>query len=536
MVAKKVGRFVIPVLFGVYPVLAMFSFNTGEIDASQTSRAFLFSFVFAAGLTLLLLAILHDQLKSSLIASEWLIVIFAYGHIYALLHKSLGAQIGRHLILLPLAVFAMVAWALWVRRTSKSLKTIYTFASLMIGTLMVMVSFSLAQYYIPLFIAASQRTVPMSVSTSAATGEKPDIYYIILDGHGRQDILQELYKYDDSEFTSFLVRQGFYVADSSCSNYIQTMLSLSSSLNMQYLDTIGLPTKDAHDGRIWLDTKITHSLVRELLAEQGYQMVTFSNGFPTIPDDADIYFDFDSTKRASEINEMQGLNEFERLLLSATIGRVIVDEGWIPNSLMPKQDLNGYRQYLHHYEQVRFTIDKLAEVPKLPGDYFVFAHIVAPHPPFVFGANGEFMVADQPYSIGDGPQFEGTPDEYISGYRDQAIFIDHAIQNLITKILVTSNPPPIIIIQGDHGPGAFLDWESMEKTNLEERFSILNAYYFPGDPSHQLYESITPVNSFRILFDNYFGTKYELLDDRSFYSTWSQPFKFVDVTGMLKKR
>ena len=109
------------------------------------------------------------------------------------------------------------------------------------------------------------------------------------------------------------------------------------------------------------------------------------------------------------------------------------------------------------------------------------------------------------------------------------------MEKVITEILSHSSPAPIIIIQGDHGPGAYLDWDSAEKTNLDERMSILNAYYFPSGHSGSLYASITPVNSFRVLLNEYFGMNYPLLIDKVYFSTWSNPFDYIDVTGKFKK-
>ncbi len=73
-----------------------------------------------------------------------------------------------------------------------------------------------------------------------------------------------------------------------------------------------------------------------------------------------------------------------------------------------------------------------------------------------------------------------------------------------TKSLEKSTTPPIIIIQGDHG-----FWTG---TNLP----ILNAYYLPGDAADALYPTISPVNSFRLIFDHYFGTDLGLLEDASY--------------------
>jgi hypothetical protein len=50
-----------------------------------------------------------------------------------------------------------------------------------------------------------------------------------------------------------------------------------------------------------------------------------------------------------------------------------------------------------------------------------------------------------------------------------------------------------------------------------------------------LYDTITPVNSFRVLLTRLFGAKYARLPDRSFYSTASHPFDFTDVTALIRK-
>ena len=64
----------------------------------------------------------------------------------------------------------------------------------------------------------------------------------------------------------------------------------------------------------------------------------------------------------------------------------------------------------------------------------------------------------------------------------------------------------MIIIQGDHG------------LDTEARMAILNAYYLPGDGAKMLYPTITPVNSFRVVFNAYFGQEYPILPDTSLYS------------------
>lgn len=127
-----------------------------------------------------------------------------------------------------------------------------------------------------------------------------------------------------------------------------------------------------------------------------------------------------------------------------------------------------------------------------------------------------------------------TREDYIKYYRGQATFVSKKVKSVIENILKNSEQPPIIILSSDHGPGSMLDWESLENTNLKERFAILNAYYFPDKDYGILYESITPVNTFRIIFNKYFGASLELLPDANFFSTYSRPYKFFNVTNTVE--
>jgi hypothetical protein len=52
------------------------------------------------------------------------------------------------------------------------------------------------------------------------------------------------------------------------------------------------------------------------------------------------------------------------------------------------------------------------------------------------------------------------------------------------------------------------------KELIEERTAILNAYFLPSScETDGLYRFITPVNSFRVIFNNCFGVDLELLKD-----------------------
>jgi hypothetical protein len=107
--------------------------------------------------------------------------------------------------------------------------------------------------------------------------------------------------------------------------------------------------------------------------------------------------------------------------------------------------------------------------------------------------------------------------EGASHYRDQVIYINSRMMEIVPKIIASSSILPIIVIQGDHGPTV--------ASSPRSRMSNLNAYFLPG-ANRSLYPAITPVNTFRVIFNEYFGQNLELLDDVSLYSDYTDPFNF----------
>ena len=125
-------------------------------------------------------------------------------------------------------------------------------------------------------------------------------------------------------------------------------------------------------------------------------------------------------------------------------------------------------------------------------------------------------------------------------YLDQLVFTQKKTQELIDAILSNSRIAPIIILQADHGTSSIgrphppLE-DTQEVTDMvSERLRIFNAYYLPGIESGSLYDSITPINTFRIIFNLYFNQDYELLEDRSYYSDYVNPNVLTDVTDRIR--
>ena len=76
--------------------------------------------------------------------------------------------------------------------------------------------------------------------------------------------------------------------------------------------------------------------------------------------------------------------------------------------------------------------------------------------------------------------------------------------------------------------------DSLENTNIIERLGILNAIYFYDQVYEYLYPQISPVNTFRVVFSQYFGYDIPLLKDEHFYSRYIDLFDFISVDDQLK--
>jgi len=344
-----------------------------------------------------------------------------------------------------------------------------------------------------------------------ASPDLPDIYYIILDAYGRSDRLLQFYGYDNEPFLKALEKRGFYIARRSASNYDNTPLSIASSLNMTYLDAvtqrIGRGSDDLEAARQMLDENEVAAFLRTL----GYHYVFIGTGASqTRVLTADVTLQAGSS-----------VSGFERHLLGLTAIEAVPEE----------RD----RAYEARRVYIREAFRYLGSVPSLPYPKFVFAHILAPHPPFVFGPNGEKISPGWPLGIQDGSQLLElmTPERYRREYIGQLRYVNTQLLGALDSILQKSSRPPIIIIQGDHGSRLHLNWDSLERTDLREPFSILNAYYVPKTVRSYLYDSITPVNTFRVLLTRRFGAHHAVIPDRTYYSTISRPYDFTDVTRRI---
>jgi hypothetical protein len=185
--------------------------------------------------------------------------------------------------------------------------------------------------------------------------------------------------------------------------------------------------------------------------------------------------------------------------------------------------------YKLHRERINAIFDTLPELANKPGPQFVFAHVVVPHPPFVFTASGEPAQPRHPFYLADASQFLGTREEYMQGYIEQLIFVNKRLRQVLPALLASPKGEPIIILQGDHGPGAFYHWTHPSPTGLYERLSILNAIFLPGASSGDIPPDLSSVNNFRWVLRNHYGLDIPLLENRWYHSSSTDPLDLTPV-------
>ena len=521
-----------PALFAIFPILSLYVANMNRVSIGEILPTLMLVMVVTLLVWSALFVLTRDRTRSAIAISIFLFFFFSFAHILTAI--SVSAEFfhryenirtlveTRNGMLLWLVVELLVVGGIIYRiyRSKRDLlpqTRVLNFLSI-IMVVTVLSTWASTQINLGYVQASSNHgnssfgedDLLTSLQPVNINDERlPDIYYIILDGYGRSDILDEIYNLDNGDFLSSLESKGFFVAEDSNSNYPRTGLSFASSLNAAYLDRISQQLGQESENLLPLKSFIENSFVFQQLRQAGYKIITFPSGY-----------ELTEISSSDQIISTQATpDSVQNLLINNT-----------PLSIF----LLG-KQYDWHRQRITYTIDQLPEVSNQDQPTFVFAHILAPHPPFVFGSNGESINPSRKYGIDDGNEFlaVANQEEYLNGYRDQLVYINSQIINSIERIMASSSTQPVIIIQGDHGPRSSYEPEILEGENLVERMAILNAYLLPGIDPSLLYPGITPVNTFRLLFNAYLGTNYPLLEDRSYYSTNDQPFQFTDVTSRL---
>jgi hypothetical protein len=365
-------------------------------------------------------------------------------------------------------------------------------------------------------VAASSATSssPGQAFAAPIAANTPDIYYLVFDRYGSEHTLARIYGFDNRPFLDKLRAKGFYVASGSHSNYPKTAPSLASSLHMDYLDFLRDDPLARRNEWHPIYNMLQEHEVGTFLKSKGYRFIQVGGWWAPIQNNpaADENYDF-------------GFSEFGWLFLRRTMLPRIVEAVTPGTNLAKRLDWDNAQ-----CQRVPRQFEAIKAIGERPEVTFTFAHILVPHEPYVFDSKGRCMPLGEVGSRGQ-----------IQGYVGQLIYANSQIEEMVESLL--SRPEkPIVILQADEGPYpepyrlTNRDWTIATPGELATKTGILNAYFFPDGNYSALYDTITPVNTFRVLFDKYFGTSFGLLPDRIFaFPGYLSLYDFFEVTEAARQ-
>ncbi|HSB01971.1 MAG TPA: hypothetical protein VLE49_15075 [Anaerolineales bacterium] len=496
-----------PFLIPLYSILALYAENISEVSASAIWRLLIVSLLSVTVLLVLLYALTKNWQKSGLILSFLLILFLSYGHLYGFLNDHFNVKDVALGEVYPFRhPFLSIVWILlgltgtFVILRLKDLRQLTLFVNSMSIFMLLFPVYNIGLYLYREQVYGSKTSVQTTALRLPEGSQAPDVYFIVLDAYGRKDVLQEEFGLDNSEFLRELQDLGFYVVACSQSNYARTRLSIVSTLNMEYVQNL-LPEEQPSELTAQLKPYLSENKVRLLLEELGYQTIEFDNEFPWLKWKNATYYLQKGSRASVRFQLATALTPFEEMFLKTTLARAALD------LRLAGASVSGDTS---HRENVLYALGTLPEIPKIAGPKLVYAHLIVPHPPFVFGPNGENILLGK--GGAEWNDYSLYADEAMRvAYRDQTIYTNKLAIPVLRSLIEESRVPPIIVLESDHGPTSY--------GGIQNRMKNLMAYYLPGkDAASLAYPSITPVNSFRLVFNTYFGGSYPLLKDVSYFS------------------
>jgi hypothetical protein len=511
--------YVYPILFGLFVPLSIYVENSGEILASETIVPF--SIIIAVNLGVFGVAHLASWNRhrvAAALAILW-VLFFQFGRFNQL--ASLF-DLPRRGVIAAASVVGLGAMVLLFRARRETLPVVSTW--LFITAL----GFSVA----PAVLFARSLTVESRATRTRpeahfapavpGSGARPheigaddagDIFFVILDGYGGGELLARDFGLDNTPFHRMLEKRGFEISHQSHSNYPKTLLSLASTLNMTYLDSLAREYGQDFTSTWPLRESINRSRVFEILKRYGYVTNMLASSKHLMPknsrgllDHADSYMKSGQYALAVVGNTpLRALHHADRLFLEFDADT----KPWVPDS-------------------IDWVFEQARPLASNGRKDFVFMHVLAPHSPYYFDENCNLAAEHKSRRWND---YDGPFEAYRVAYGAQLLCVNRKVEAFLDDLEADTRRMPIVILQGDHGPPEILD-SVLEREGFDEllfRTSILNAFLVPERLRGEVVDGMTSVNTFRLVLPQITGEPMELLENRSYRGDYRRPYDYAEM-------
>jgi hypothetical protein len=494
-----------PFLFTIFPIVFLVAANpTDDIRLWDVLWALALSLAATAVVLAVARLVLRDVHTAGFVTSGFVLLFFSFGRVDLAVDPN-QLQQHRHALFLTYVLVGLIVLLIGVRFRGRFGRI--TPGLNLIAAVLVLLN------VVPIVTAGprSGTGVVGEDVTLTAPAHPRDVYYIIFDRYADEITLRDRFHYDNTPFLTALGDRGFDVVTDAVANYPKTAHSLASSLNMSFLD--GLVRQEGADSGDWgpIYASMSDFRVARALTSIGYTYDHMGSWWSPTYDDP-----------SADTNFIYGRGEFEQTLLDTTVWPTLAAALNLSDERDPQQT---------QYQRVLFQFDTLNRIAQDPAPTFTFAHFTLPHPPYVFDADGNYV----------------TPDQWVGGadgaYLEQLKYTNGRILQMVDSLLAgPDDTDPIVVIQSDEGPHPdrleadeeSFEWPDATDTELGEKFRILDALYLPGEGTDAELGSFTPVNTFRIIFDRYFGADLPLLPDRTWvFQDFFHPYRMTEITDRL---
>jgi hypothetical protein len=507
-----------PFGIGVWSVVLLYGQNTGEASPADAILPIAWSLLLAAVVFGASYVLFRDVRRAGLLAGLLVALFLSYGRVLEAIDSPVVTS-GRLLALWGvLGVLAIVG----VWRLHRDLRVATARLNAVAALLLViaLVPALAGEVGDSAGVAASPQS---SIAPGEGTaGPDRDVYVIIVEDIGSERILRDVWGMTGDSPFAFLEELGFNRIVDSHSNYGKTAHSLASMFNLDYLDeTAAAMGPESGDYEPVYDLLDNPSSAR-FLNERGYEYVHIGSWW-------------DPTARSSIADVNLGLetpSDFATAWLETTMAPAITSRlarfGIRVGAAGLESHELQYESGIAGFAALDSTLDR-------PGRTFVFAHFLIPHDPYSFALDGSFVTDEQ--------RAERSREQL---FLDQSRYTMERVEAFVRDALAgPDETDPIMIVTTDEGPNPLAyeqdpeayNWEQASDADLREKFEIELGLYLPGiDPEEAgVHDGMSLVNTFRGLFDAYFGTSYGPLPDRSFiYRDKAHPYLITEITDRLE--
>jgi hypothetical protein len=349
--------------------------------------------------------------------------------------------------------------------------------------------------------------LPEAAAHGTPTASAPNIYFVLLDGYPRQDSLEAI-GIDNGAFIRDLEGRGFAVAPRSHTNYHDTTLTLTSMLNGRYI--AALPELAQRPGDRPAEYRLVHRALNrarllDALRERGYVIINSPSAYgPATLFSADISM------------SSAGINHFDERLLSRTyLGEALsilspnLVEGWMRDAVLtPMRNV------------------EVVAASHSGSPHFMLAHVVSPHPPFLFDASGGVPQVEACYASGCSLwttelQVLGmTPAQYVDLLAGQIQFLNGQLLEMVDRI-AAEDPDAAVILFGDHGI----------RFDAGVSVEYFRNFFAARTPGHEglFPDDVSPVNVLPMLENTYLGTSFPI----RLYEAWESKGLLLNLVRWL---